>query len=240
MIKIEIPCQQCTSLNNYILSQDNTQQLLCSKCGWKIGSSAPNKGFLYALDNESMPGLLKIGFTSRPIAERVIELNSSTSTPTPFNIAFYFTSDTPQQDEAHAHEELKKFRINQGREFFRITTKDALFKLRKAFGREEVFLDPTINLSKSTELFFDEELDEQLKIEITKTRPHWKSTGGAVKGISLIYRLKSQQKIHEAIEVANLFLEDNPDHIKAVSILEELKKITKHLEGPRLSSNKSR
>ena len=225
MITVEIACQQCTALNNYILSRDSTYRLICSECGWKIGASAPNKGFLYALSNESMPGLLKIGFTSRPIAERVLELGSATSTPTPFNIAFYFASDNPQQDETLAHEELKKYRLNQGREFFKITIRDALIKLRNKLGRKEAFLDSKINLAQPTEHFFE----EPLKKELAKIRPQWRTTGGAVPGVSLIYKLKYQHKIKEAIEVAILFLEDNPGHFKVQNLLDELKKIRKDI-----------
>jgi hypothetical protein len=44
----------------------------------------PIQGFVYILSNKKMPGLVKIGCTTRPVVERTAELNSMTGVPAPF------------------------------------------------------------------------------------------------------------------------------------------------------------
>lgn len=165
-------------------------------------------GLLYALKNESMPGLLKIGFTTRSIEDRVAEFGSSTATPTPFEIVFYFACSDPQSDEVLAHEVLGKYRLNQDREFFKINAAEALRILRAKLGRQESFLSTEAGaISYGTA--------DSLMNEVLGLRENWKTTAGAVKAISLIYRLISKSKYSEAKKVLDLFLIDNPDHAVA-------------------------
>ncbi len=46
-------------------------------------------GFVYLLSNPSMPNIVKIGSTERTIKERISELSSVTSLPTPFVVGYY-------------------------------------------------------------------------------------------------------------------------------------------------------
>ena len=77
-------------------------------------------GFIYCLSNDSMPGLYKIGQTERPPSYRCDELSRSTSSPTEFEILMYAEVDSPLQTERFVHEHLASYRVNDGREFFRI------------------------------------------------------------------------------------------------------------------------
>jgi len=191
--------------------------LICPYCSADCGRSTPASGFLYALRNLSMPGLLKIGFTTRPVEERVLELDSSTATPTPFEIAFYFSCSEPQSDEAIAHETLLKHRINQSREFFKITEKEALSILRETLSRKEVFLNRNLRDDDLGMFFEIKGLDESLKNEVLQMRERWSSTEGASIGISLIYRLMSERRYSDAKQIVSLFLKDNPGHLVALA-----------------------
>jgi hypothetical protein len=67
-----------------------------------------------------MPGLLKIGFTTRPTEERLQEANQpNTWIPTPFVYEFFKFVANPQQKEGTIHKILAKDRVNPSREFFR-------------------------------------------------------------------------------------------------------------------------
>ncbi|MDV5061762.1 GIY-YIG nuclease family protein [Vibrio diabolicus] len=82
-------------------------------------------GFIYILTNESMPGLIKVGLTTRSPKERAKELNS-TGVPTSFEVAAYWRVDKNLgYMETKCHQLLKEFRVSSNREFFRIQAEDA-------------------------------------------------------------------------------------------------------------------
>lgn len=90
-----------------------------------------SSGYVYILINHSMPGLLKIGRTARDSRARAREL-SNTSIPTPYTVAFEIFSESCEDLEQSAHQQLADFRIAQNREFFRYPldkTIDLLLKL---------------------------------------------------------------------------------------------------------------
>lgn len=75
-------------------------------------------GYVYILVNPSMPGLVKIGRTLRDARTRAREL-SSTSVPTPFQVAFELFAEQHETLEARVHQALTDFRVDAAREFFR-------------------------------------------------------------------------------------------------------------------------
>lgn len=77
-------------------------------------------GFVYILWNESMPGLYKIGRTSRSPSARAEELSAASGVPTPFSVAFYAESNDHEQLEIDIHSHFAACRVNDGREFFAI------------------------------------------------------------------------------------------------------------------------
>lgn len=78
------------------------------------------RGIIYCLSNVSMPGLYKIGRTSRKIETRIQELNGATGVPTPFRCEL--TRELPDAVLAEniAHKVLAPYRENPQREFFRL------------------------------------------------------------------------------------------------------------------------
>lgn len=88
-------------------------------------------GFIYLLDNESMPDLIKIGFTTRHPAERVRELSRATACPTAFRLLAWFGHSETEWAEARIHKEMSAFRVNDNREFFRMTYREAQELVRR-------------------------------------------------------------------------------------------------------------
>jgi hypothetical protein len=83
-------------------------------------------GFLYILVNPSMPGLLKIGKTTRFPDERAAELSADTGLPTRFMVAYDWSVSDCDAAETQVHDLLKSFRINSDREFFALPLKQAI------------------------------------------------------------------------------------------------------------------
>lgn len=83
-----------------------------------------NQGHVYILTNPSMPGLVKVGKTTRSPEERAAQLNS-TGVPMPFEVwGSYFSPDCHML-EAKAHAILDEFRVSDSREFFRCSEEAA-------------------------------------------------------------------------------------------------------------------
>lgn len=85
------------------------------------------KGYVYLISNpESMPGLIKIGFTKNKPEERLSQL-FSTGVPTPFTLehVYKIRATSPAAFEKSVHSELNQFRVHPNREFFRIGVDEA-------------------------------------------------------------------------------------------------------------------
>ena len=98
----------------------------------------PGDGFVYILTNESMPGIVKIGYTSDRVGpqERAKQLSSGTGVPTPYKDEFAFRCFNGEVLEKNIHEELSGVRVNSKREHFYLTVEEAkqvIYKLGKGF-----------------------------------------------------------------------------------------------------------
>lgn len=82
-------------------------------------------GFVYALTNRAMPGLVKVGFTMKLAEDRASDL-SGTSLPYPFETAFRCRVMNPRQVERVTHQLLDPFRVSANREFFQIDIEQAI------------------------------------------------------------------------------------------------------------------
>lgn len=87
-------------------------------------------GIVYVLINPAMPGLVKIGKTSR--GEVQIRLNElySTGVPVPFECAFAGRVKDETAVERAFHQAFGPYRINPKREFFQIEADQAIALLR--------------------------------------------------------------------------------------------------------------
>lgn len=86
---------------------------------------AGNEGWVYVLSNKSMPGMLKIGLTTREPDQRARELSGSTGVPTPFVIEHSRYVSDCKAVEREIHQRLDRYRVGKNREFFQMTVADA-------------------------------------------------------------------------------------------------------------------
>jgi hypothetical protein len=89
--------------------------------------------YLYICSNPSMPGLLKIGKTTRDPHERSQALYS-TGVPTPFFVEYSWEVTDCSACERLAHQALDSYRVTKKREFFRIPLKTAHRKILTIIG----------------------------------------------------------------------------------------------------------
>jgi len=126
VFEVMVKCEGCGRNCRATISDGmNSPTLRCSACGHTLLEARAIKGYVYLLSNPRMPGLLKIGCTSRPVNERVQELNGATGVPEPFVVDAYFESSSPEQHEAQIHRRLAAQRV-KGKEFFEVDLASAL------------------------------------------------------------------------------------------------------------------
>ncbi len=96
-------------------------------------------GWIYVLKNESMPRLLKIGFTKGTLEQRIKELSSHTGVPSAFTCVFRCGVRNPEKIEKAEHEILAPYRSNK--EFFMVEFGIAVDSIRRAATilREEIY-----------------------------------------------------------------------------------------------------
>ncbi len=85
-------------------------------------------GYLYVLVNSSMPGLVKVGKTTRAPSDRANELSNTTGVPTPFVVAFddYFEDCDVAERLVHSELEKRGLRQSMQREFFRASASEVI------------------------------------------------------------------------------------------------------------------
>ncbi len=88
-------------------------------------------GCVYILVNEAMPGLVKIGQTSRTAEERAGELLPPTGVPCPFEVACALYCEQYKKLETDIHKKLNAYRVNTKKEFFRYPVNDAIRVLKR-------------------------------------------------------------------------------------------------------------
>ena len=98
-------------------------------------------GYIYALINYSMPGLIKVGFTTRSAEERATELSAATSVPTPFVVAYDILVPDGAGGERRIHERLEEqgYRVSDDREFFNAPLRriiGAMIAVREELSRD--------------------------------------------------------------------------------------------------------
>ncbi|WP_407061909.1 GIY-YIG nuclease family protein [Brucella gallinifaecis] len=89
-------------------------------------------GYIYVLSNQSMPGIVKIGRTTRDPKTRLRELNSATGVPVPFKLEYAARTYWPTASEKFIHQSINGLRVNAKREFFKLNTSDAIKLCKQA------------------------------------------------------------------------------------------------------------
>ena len=105
-----------------------------------------DKGYVYILVNKSMPGLIKIGQTTKKPEERAKELSSPTGVAAPFEVAYALCSSQYESLEKRMHTALAKHRTNNNREFFEVSVDEAKTLLNKFASPIERILNFSWNI----------------------------------------------------------------------------------------------
>jgi len=118
--------------------------------------------YVYVLSNPSMPGLVKIGMTTRSdINDRVKELDSATGIPTPFKVEGVINTMNAESLEQYLHEYFSEYRVSTSREFFNLEPNDVLM-MDKSFEAkvENVELKSQIKELKNIITEQEEQIEE--------------------------------------------------------------------------------
>ena len=83
-------------------------------------------GIVYVLTNPAMPGLVKIGKTSRGSVDARLSELYSTGVPVPFECAFAGRIEDESKVEKAFHRAFGPYRLNPKREFFQIEPEQAI------------------------------------------------------------------------------------------------------------------
>lgn len=75
-------------------------------------------GFVYILKNPAMPGLYKVGATSRSPHARALDLYRSSGVPEPYQVVCHVEVALPFRVEQGLHQWMHHFRASVHREFF--------------------------------------------------------------------------------------------------------------------------
>lgn len=77
-------------------------------------------GYVYVFTNPAFPNMVKIGRTNN-VDKRLKGLSASSGTPLPFECAYSVKVTNPALLEANTHAHFLDFRVNQSREFFKVS-----------------------------------------------------------------------------------------------------------------------
>jgi type VI protein secretion system component Hcp len=81
---------------------------------------------VYILESESMPEMVKIGYTKGDPIDRANTLSKSTGVPTPFNVVYSYSCFNGERIEKAVHKHFRKQRVNKQREFFYVDLDEAI------------------------------------------------------------------------------------------------------------------
>lgn len=160
-----------------------------------------NKGIVYLLTNEYMPGLVKIGMTSREdMDERLKELYT-TGVPVPFECVYACRVHRFKELEQALHEAFEPQRVNANREFFRIKPSQAIGIL-KLFNEENI----TSEVVKEMENDLSHEEQEDQKKRRLKRPPINFLEMGLKVGDRLVY-LHDERKVCTIVDSRKVLFE---------------------------------
>ena len=101
----------------------------CPRCGLRFQSG------VYVVSNLAMPGLVKIGHTTKSLRERLAQLSAGTAVPVPFVVEAWFPCPPhlAKRYEKQVHKQLAS-RRKPSREFFEIGAEHAIQSVQRIIG----------------------------------------------------------------------------------------------------------
>jgi len=111
------------------------------------------KGFVYILSNPVFPNnIFKIGKTTRKPSKRAWELYvGSTGVPEPFDVIHQRLVEDCHEAERLLHNRLNEYRINEYREFFKLSLVEAKNKLNQVvyyINKNKEYIDEVVSNKK--------------------------------------------------------------------------------------------
>jgi predicted RNase H-like HicB family nuclease len=91
------------------------------------------RGWVYVMSNPSMPGIVKVGFSMKDPLDRADEL-AHTGIPSPYLVHYDVLIEDPESVEQAAHIGLSNVRVNQRREWFQCSAREAVQAIRQIIG----------------------------------------------------------------------------------------------------------
>lgn len=112
---------------------------MAEDCQWRLNGmkerlneySSTWGEFVYVLSNPSMPGIVKIGFTTTSPQQRIKEINSATGVIEKWNLEWSVECTEAHDLEKKTHEYLKEFRVSKNREGFYMHPTQAIAAVQK-------------------------------------------------------------------------------------------------------------
>ncbi len=147
-------------------------------------------GIVYVLTNPAMPGLVKIGKTTRGSVDARLNELYSTGVPVPFECAYAARVSDELEVEKAFHHAFGPYRLNPKREFFQIEPDQAIALLRLM-----AIEDVTPTLQKEAE-----NVDQDSKEAVKKLKARRPNLNFSEMGISVGSILKFTQS-EETVEV---------------------------------------
>ena len=146
---------------------------------------------VYALTNPAMPGLVKIGKTSRDDPQaRMKELYNSSGVPLPFEcvVAVEVEENPDGGLEKAIHTAFAPYRLNPSREFFQIEPLQVEALLKAWPGKD---VTPQVNKEADEEL---DDSDREAVKRYRKSRPNLNFTEMGIQAQSILVSLETGEK----------------------------------------------
>jgi len=89
------------------------------------------RGWVYVISNQAMPGMVKVGFSTKDPTLRAKELGN-TGSPHPYQVVYDALIEDPRGLEQRVHAELDHWR--EGKEWFRCDARHAVETIRRVAG----------------------------------------------------------------------------------------------------------
>jgi hypothetical protein len=93
------------------------------------------KGWVYVISNKAMPGLVKVGYSTKDPEHRAKELNH-TGSPHPYLVDYESLIEEPYQIEQKTHKVLSKYR--EDKEWFRCSAEVAIAAIKQVAGTQRI------------------------------------------------------------------------------------------------------
>jgi hypothetical protein len=106
---------------DFVETEKNTWDVRYFKKKYGNKKSPFSTGHIYILQNTSIPGVFKIGFTERSVADRLNEINKATGVITPWFVRDFWFTQEPYLKEQEIHRLLDEFRVTDNREGFAVS-----------------------------------------------------------------------------------------------------------------------